>query len=256
MPRTPLLVLLPHLLLFQSHSEDASTSTVPRPWRSHQKDVAIVDHVGSIDTWRGFVPLQNGSHRRLPLNEGHLQHRERFDLAQESESVVRREQKAAHDTASRVQHHVQHHMQATTIPRGPPGDPGMFGKQGPRGEKGVPGKPGSKGLTGLPGHVGSQGRAGPIGKQGPPGPAGRQGMVGDPGPAAEPIDASKFVRSGVFYGGFAACLLLSIGVALVAQNNFSQKKSMGESTGWNDEGDGAWEGEQADGQDGGHGGAG
>jgi len=230
-------------LLLRIRVEDATASVVPRPGKkAHHSAVAKVDHLGIVDTWQFGLP-ENENHRHLPLVEGDIQRWGGVDLAQDS--VVRREQKAAHDTASQVQ---QHQEQAKR-PKGPPGDPGRLGQKGVHGENGDPGKPGFTGLPGLPGHVGTQGRAGHIGKQGPAGPVGRQGLVGDPGPTAEPIDASKYVRSPVFYGGFAACVFLSIGVGLVAQNNFSQKKSMGESTGWNDEGDGAWEGEQAVGEE-------
>lgn len=224
-------------LLLRIHVEDATASVVPRPGnKAHHSAVAKVDHLGVVDTWQ-FGPTENEHHRHLPVAEGDLQHWGGIDLAQES--VVRREQKAAHDSASHVE------QQEQGVNKGPPGDRGRSGAKGARGLNGDPGKRGFTGLIGLPGHVGSQGPAGHNGKQGPPGPAGRQGMLGDPGPTATPIDASKYVRSGMFYGGFAVCVLLSIGVGLLAQNNFSQKKSMGESAGWNDEGDGAWEGEQA-----------
>jgi len=225
-------------LLLRIRVEDATASVVPRPGKkAHHSTVANVDHLGVVDTWQlGLTDDDN--HRYLPIIEGGMQHRGGVDLAQDS--VVRREQKAAHEIASQV----QQHQEQSARPKGPPGDPGRSGQEGAHGENGNPGKSGFNGLPGLPGHVGSQGPAGHIGQNGPAGPVGRQGLVGDPGPTAIPTDVSKYVRSPVFYGGFATCLLLSIGVGLVAQNNFSQKKSMGESTGWNDEGDGAWEGEQ------------
>jgi len=239
MQRTQFLLVLQ--LLLRTHAEDAAASVVPRPQkRARHSAIAKVDHLGIVDTWQ-FGLMENKSHRPLSLTEARMQHRGGSELVQDS--VVRREG-AAYDTASHVQHHMQTAATTTAMPTGPPGDQGITGQRGEKGENGNVGKPGFTGLTGLPGHLGSQGKVGHSGKQGPPGAVGRQGMVGDPGPTAKPIDASNYVRKGVFYGGFAACGLLSIGVALLAQNNFSQKKSMGESTGWDDEGDGAWEGEQ------------
>lgn len=207
-----------HFLLTLLVMQKAASGTAGQAQQARHRKFSEVDHLGVVSSLHEVLGPAEVFEEQQPVRRVEAQRRGAPD-AQPTSIFVRRQ----------VHGHLIELMDASEstgitmgLPPGPAGPPGNRGPIGAPGQDGAAGPQGLQGQQGPSGMQGNTGDQGELGQTGPRGNKGKTGETGNKGPMAKPIPDAGFLKTNMFYGGVALCMLLSLFTAYIAQKNFVQ----------------------------------